>query len=101
LPANFAESVLDLELQVESGRFSIETINELMFLYSQAVEYYNGINDDKQNSWQDKIQNMLLRPEILMVMQNASKDPDAHKKEAEQKKERMMSMAPDELERLR
>lgn len=39
-----------------------------MILYSQAVEYYNGINDDKQNSWQDKIQNMLLRPEILMVM---------------------------------
>lgn len=47
LPKNFAENLLDLELSVESGRFTIETINELMFLYSQAVEYYNGINDDK------------------------------------------------------
>ena len=71
-----------------------------MFLYSQAVEYYNGINDDKQNSWQDKIQNMLLRPEILMTMQNASKDPDAEKKKQDKERERRMTMAPKELEKI-
>lgn len=34
LPPNFAESVIELELLVESGKFTLETINELMFLYS-------------------------------------------------------------------
>jgi len=31
---------------------------------------------------------MLLRPEILMVMQNASKNPEAVKKEEEEKKQK-------------
>lgn len=33
---------------------------------------------------------MLLRPEILMVMMNASKDPAAVKKEEEARREREM-----------
>ena len=44
---------------------------------------------------------MLVRPEILMVMQNASRDPEAHRREEEAQRERLGSMAPDELERLR
>ena len=47
LPPNFAESVLDHELKVDQGRFTIETINDLILLYSQAVEYYNGMNDER------------------------------------------------------
>ena len=44
---------------------------------------------------------MLVRPEILMVMANASKDMEGHKKEEAARKERFESMAPDELEKLR
>ena len=79
----------------------MDTINDLLLLYSQAVEYYNGINDDKFSIYQDRIQNMLVRPEILMVMQNASRNPDGQKREEEARKERLDSMAPDELEKLR
>ena len=43
---------------------------------------------------------MLLRPEILMTMQNASKDPDAEKKKQEKERERRMTMAPKELEKI-
>ena len=86
LPANFAENVLEYELSIDQGKFTIDTINELLLLYSQAVEYYNCINDDKYNVYQERIQNMLVRPEILSVMQNASKDPAAAKREEENRK---------------
>ena len=55
LPANFAEQVLDLELSIDQGKFTMDTINELLLLYSQAVEYYNGINDDKYQTYSDRI----------------------------------------------
>ena len=79
----------------------MDTISQLMLLYQQAVEYYDGINDDKNAIYQDRIQNMLIRPEILAVMSNASKNPEAQRKEEEARKERLDSMAPDELEKLR
>ena len=49
------------------------------------MEYYNCINDDKYIIYQDRIQNMLVKPEILMVMMNASKDPEAAKLEEAKK----------------
>ena len=72
-----------------------------MELYSQAVEYYNGISDDKFTIYQDRIQNMLVRPEILTCMSSASANPEAHRREEEMKKQRLESMAPDELEKMR
>ena len=47
LPPNFHERVIDLEHQLEGDDFGLETVNELMLLYSQAVEFYNGMNDKK------------------------------------------------------
>jgi len=68
LPKNFANKVLDYELKIDSGRFDIETIDKLMQLYSQAVEYYSGQNDEKYMYFTERIQNTLLRPEILKLM---------------------------------
>lgn len=70
LPKNFAELVLDLELLVDSGNFDINTINQLMQLYSQAVEYYSGMNDVRYVYYTERIQNMLVRPEILRLMKD-------------------------------
>lgn len=39
---------------------------------------------------------MLVRPEILMVMQSASKDPEAAKREEAKKKEKLEKMKPEE-----
>ena len=55
LPPNFYENVHDLEIKIEQGSFNMETINELLTLYSQAVEFFNGINDDKFMVYQDRI----------------------------------------------
>ncbi len=47
LPPNFAEHVLDIEMEIERGNFNIETINSLLFLYSvchyQHSSLYNLI----------------------------------------------------------
>ncbi|CDW76160.1 UNKNOWN [Stylonychia lemnae] len=86
LPQNFAERVLELEMELESDCSSIDSINNLLYLYSQAVEYYNGMNNDRYQLYADRIQNFLLRPEVLKVMQTASTDPEGYKKEQEEKK---------------
>ena len=38
---------MELEYMIEQNKFNIDTVNELMLLYSQAVEFYNGMNDNK------------------------------------------------------
>lgn len=37
LPKDFAEMVLTLELKLDSGNFDIDTVNELMKLYSVSI----------------------------------------------------------------
>lgn len=39
-----------------------------MQLYSNAVEYYSGMNDVRYIHFTERIQNMLIRPEILKLM---------------------------------
>ena len=67
------------------GGITTHCRDDLMLLYSQAVEYYNGMNDEKYTHFESRIQNMLVRPEILMVMANASKNPAKFAKEEEAK----------------
>ena len=81
LPDNFHERVVELEHKIEQRRFNLDNVNELMLLYSQAVEYYNGINDNKFVIYQDLIQKILVKPEVLIAMSSASKDPAAYAKE--------------------
>lgn len=42
LPEGFAEEVLEFEMQIETNSFNIEAVNKLIFLYSQAIEFYEG-----------------------------------------------------------
>jgi hypothetical protein len=59
---------LDEELKIDSGCFNIDTINTLLQLYSRAVEYYSGMNDEKYIYFTERIQNMLCKPDILKMM---------------------------------
>lgn len=105
LPKNFANKVLDYELKIDSGRFDIETIDKLMQLYSQAVEYYSGQNDEKYMYFTERIQNTLLRPEILKLMkeQNNSneKQKEEHEKQKQAQKEKEQRMTHNERMKLR
>jgi hypothetical protein len=61
-------------LKIDSGIFDIENVNNLMKLYSLAVEYYSGMQDEKYIFFTERIQNTLLRPEILRLM--SEKEPE-------------------------
>ncbi|CAD8080679.1 unnamed protein product [Paramecium primaurelia] len=64
LPANFAEKVLNLELDVESNAASKEEIQELLELYSQAVEHYSSIKSERYTVFTNKIQALLMKPYV-------------------------------------
>ena len=81
LPPNFHERVRELEHKIDHRNFNLDSVNELMLLYSQAVEFYNGMNDSKFMIYQDLIQKILVKPEVLMVMSTASQNPEAYAKE--------------------
>uniref|UniRef100_A0A7S3MRU3 Uncharacterized protein n=1 Tax=Fabrea salina TaxID=342563 RepID=A0A7S3MRU3_9CILI len=76
LPNNFATNLIEKELQLESD-CSLEVLNELVNLYSQAIEYYEHVQDPKYYDFQDRLHKILVRPEILKLMQSEKK-PQAH-----------------------
>jgi hypothetical protein len=55
LPKDFADQVLNKEMLIESGKFNLDTVNSLLILYSKAVEYYSGFNDEKYTFYADRI----------------------------------------------
>lgn len=67
LPADFAGRVLKLEMQCEKGRsyITMDDINNLMDLYTQAVEYYNSSHQtDRQKYYEQKLCKLLESPTI-------------------------------------
>lgn len=54
-------------------------MNKLLLLYSQGVEYYNSLTDEKYQFYENKIQTLLIRPEILLVMSQGSNETQANK----------------------
>jgi hypothetical protein len=69
LPRDFSDQVIDLELDIDRGTFTIDTVNQLISLYQLAVEYYNGKDDAKYMNWETRMQKLFLKPEILLCMQ--------------------------------
>lgn len=60
-----------------------------MQMYSQAVEYYSGMNDEKYMFFTERIQNTLLRPEVLRIMKdNNIHDKDKREQMAKQQEEK-------------
>jgi hypothetical protein len=55
LPDNFAEEVMDNEFAIEEGKFTIENVDRLIYLYSQAMEFYEGEDLDKFMRFKDRI----------------------------------------------
>ena len=104
LPEDFADKVLSIELDIENDMFTIEDLNELLYLYSQAVEYYNGTNNERAGDYTDKIQRTLMREEVLRKMNEQSRDPQRVKDndaEINRKKEERKTLDMNSLKELR
>ena len=44
-------------------------MDELLELYSEAVEFYNSRMDKKFLYYETKMQTLLVRPEVMVIMQ--------------------------------
>ena len=64
LPPNFFEQVLVCEIQMKKG-FSMTTLQKLINYYSQAIEYYESINDPRFARYSKSLQLLLMQPEVM------------------------------------
>ena len=64
LPPNFFEQVLVCEIQMKKG-FSMVTLQKLINYYSQAIEYYESINDPRFARYPKSLQLLLMQPEVM------------------------------------
>ena len=64
LPPNFFEQVLVCEIQMNKG-FSMVTLQKLINYYSQAIEYYESINDPRFARYSKSLQLLLMQPEVM------------------------------------
>lgn len=60
--------MLDLEADVQMGCVTQEQVNELIMLYSVAVEYYACQSSQRYLVYESKLQNLMIKPEIMMLM---------------------------------
>lgn len=80
LPEDFAEKVLEIETWIDRGEFTSQDLDDLILLYSQAVEYYNSINNNKASYYANRIQMALMKPHVLEKMTLGSSDPNSANK---------------------
>jgi hypothetical protein len=80
LPEDFAEKVLEIESWIDKGEFLSSDLDELILLYSQAVEYYNSMSNDKANYYANRIQLALMKPHVLAKMTLGTSDPKSANK---------------------
>ena len=80
LPENFAERVLDLEIHIEKSgaNIDIEQLNELLFLYSSAIEYYESIESAKYIDLTTRMQNLLVKSSVLTSLENTANERRQH-----------------------
>ncbi|OMJ94482.1 hypothetical protein SteCoe_2390 [Stentor coeruleus] len=67
-PADLANSIIEKEIELEKNP-SMILINELIALYTKAVEHYETQDNPKYLDFQERMHKMLLRPEILCILQ--------------------------------
>ena len=68
---DFSLKLLEKELELEKN-CTKPLIEDLITLYSEAIEHYNEISDTKFYDFQDKLHKFLLRPEVSAVMDGHS-----------------------------
>ena len=49
----------------------MKDVDQLIYLYSQAIEYYDGMDDAKHASFYQKTQKLLNKPTVFNVMKKS------------------------------
>ena len=69
-----ASRILDQELELNAAP-SAEGINQLVDLYSKAIEYYEFRGDARYKNLQTRLQSFLARPDMQATLQRANSPP--------------------------
>lgn len=69
----FSNTLLEKEIELEK-HFKLEVIEDLITLYSEAIEHYNEICDPRFYDFQLKLQGLLVRPEVSSVLNKRDLD---------------------------
>lgn len=70
-PEDLANGIIEKEIELEKFP-SLQGVNELIRFYTKAVEFYEMQDDLKYLDFQERMHKMLLRPEILSILQVSS-----------------------------
>ena len=75
LSFDFGMRLLDKEAELERN-CSVDIIQELVQLYTEAIEYYAYMKDKKSNDFQERMHKMFLRPDVIHgIRQNTPSSP--------------------------
>ena len=86
IPEDFFEQILTCEIQLKKG-FSMNVLKKLINLYSDAVEYYESINDPRYQRYSKSLQILLAQPQILKAINLQTKKGTIKVHKQERKKE--------------
>jgi hypothetical protein len=97
LPSDFAIRLIEREMSLDK-QLSVNTIQNLVDLYSLAIEHYSLKGDNKAKDYQAKMSKMLRKPEVLALMSGDNKPRTAPKndKEDDSYKETLIDKISDE-----
>lgn len=96
LPENFFEKVLDLELKLKR-EFHLSILEELINLYSIAIEYYESNNNQKHMDYQTRLKLLLSQPEILKKMNKEKMKSKLLLKIELQNKDKLLEINPNRI----
>ena len=60
--------ILEKELELESN-YSLPALNSLVDSYRQAIEHFEEVKSSKLYDYQERLQKILMRPQVLKMMQ--------------------------------
>ena len=65
---DLALKILEKELELESN-YSLPTLNSLVESYRLAIEHFEEVKSSKLYDYQERLQKILMRPQVLQLMQ--------------------------------
>lgn len=82
---NFAEDLLNLELDMEQPNVDVKNVHRLLELYANGVEYYESIKSNRYMIFQTKMKNLLMKPNVIEALNRYNKSETPEEKEQEKK----------------
>ena len=86
---NFAKNMIENEISIEMENFTLKHIQNIMNLYSQAIDYYVATYSNKALYFKQKMNILLLKPSVRKLLENEcekNKKKSSKKKNKEKKK---------------